>query len=179
MSNKKKKHKRIKLPANAQEFYDMDYWEKLNDDEKQWYTEFMDGTIGNNCRLYSMFTERDDYPELSKQIYSETNSRNRDIYAKSRAGKRLLSIDFLSDTKEERYISKLLSNKIVSKQTKDDILTIFGIKDFEDVVLELIDGTVDVIKNQKNRTHLSTMLNFYVTLNTLIKEENRHRRSTK
>ena len=173
---KKKKIKKIKLPENSQEYYDIDYWNDLSDDDKRFITEFFDGTLGNNCRKYQMFLKHPDYDRIRKEIYSETNARNRDIYSKARAGRRLLSIDFLADTKEERYISKILSHKI-NKQTKEDILVNFGIKSFEDLVVQLLEETVDIIRLQTAKSHHNTLLNFYLTLNTLIKEENKYRRS--
>lgn len=174
--SKKKKLKRIVLPANCQEYYDIDYWNKLSHEEKQWITEFMDGTLGNNHRMYEMFTKHEDYDRIKKEIYSETNQRNRDVYSKSKAGDRLYSIDFLSDTKEERYISKILSNKL-SRESKEQVLLNFGIKGFEEISRSLIETTIDEIQNVKSRNHFSTLINFYINLNILIKEENKSRRS--
>lgn len=85
-----------------QEFHDIDYAHKLNDEEKAWLSKFMNEDLGAN------FTDKGNQiytdPKDRKESYARNNSRNRDIYAISRAQGRLIYSEFAPEQdNEESY----------------------------------------------------------------------------
>ena len=176
---KTKKTKKFKFTAKVQDqITELDYWTKLDDEQKQWLNEFHDGALNNNHRFYPMFTEHPEYEtRIKKEIYNETNCRNRDIYADKKVRKKLDSMDHLSGTHEESFISKLLV-KQMSKKEKESLLINFGLKSFEECIRGLIEETVFDVKNKPDEIDPTyKMLQFYITMNALIKEEIKQRRS--
>jgi len=73
-----------------QEFFDIDYWNKLTKKEKDYLAQFMHEFLGANLDQENPIHDKNKY---AKDIYNSNNSRNRDIYARTRAGGMLSSID--------------------------------------------------------------------------------------
>jgi hypothetical protein len=90
-SHKKKQTKlwgleRLTFPKAIQHVLDMDYIAELNDDEKRWLSEFNASYYGNTFpskhksgRKTNMF-DKAGIPR--KELYDQTNARNRDIFSK-------------------------------------------------------------------------------------------------
>lgn len=177
MTKKGKKRKKLRMPSTVQHiFRECDYYTKLNDAEKAWLDAFNDGTLNNNHRMYDIFTDHPDYDRIKKEIYGEVNARNRCIMVDSQVRKTLDSLDHICSTKEERYVSNLLF-KHLSKKQKETILLNFGIKDIETSINSLISEVVDTVRNAgPEHDPKYTLIQFYIVINTLIKNEIKERR---
>ncbi|MFM1781356.1 MAG: hypothetical protein RLZZ181_121 [Pseudomonadota bacterium] len=64
-----------------QEFFDIDYVNKLTEEEKQWLNDFMNGDLGANTKNNPVFEEY----EEKRECWKKNNARNRDIYSIARA----------------------------------------------------------------------------------------------
>ena len=68
------------------EYLDQDYIDKLSDEEKRFLSdfneEFYGGSFGHKCNLHRT-------KKLRRECYARNNSRNRDLYAISRAANQL------------------------------------------------------------------------------------------
>lgn len=99
-----------------QEFHDIDYANKLNEEEKAWLSKFMNEDLGAN------FTDKGDQiykdPNAIKESYNRNNARNRDIYAISRAQGRLIYTEF-DPTEKETDESYDPTNDIIDRLDED------------------------------------------------------------
>lgn len=96
------------------ELLDYDYLHKLTDVEKTWLAKFTEEYVNANIpkdkpRLHKT-------KKLKKDCYDRNNSRNRDIYTKSKAGGKLMYLEEmrnnLIDTKfEDKIINKIDKSK--------------------------------------------------------------------
>jgi len=64
----------------AQQYMDVDYVNKLNDEEKQWLSQFNNEYFGNT--LNKDWRKNLHMKDSKKAIYDQTNARNRDMYNK-------------------------------------------------------------------------------------------------
>lgn len=65
----------------AQQYMDVDYVNKLDDDEKEWLSQFNNEYYGNTLKLED-WRQNLHYKDQKKSIFDATNARNRDIYNK-------------------------------------------------------------------------------------------------
>lgn len=102
---RKEKFSKIK-----QEYHDIDYVNKLNDEEKQWLSKFLEEDLGArfNHGQENIYTEKDDV----RASYRRNNQRNRDLYAIERAKGNLilgggLELAELIETKQQEGLEWL------------------------------------------------------------------------
>lgn len=93
MSKKREKTKNNGLNKRffskiKQEFHDIDYAHKLNEEEKAWLSKFMNEDLGAN------FTDKGEpiykTQEQKRESYQRNNKRNVDIYSTAKATGRLI-----------------------------------------------------------------------------------------
>lgn len=166
MSNKK----RLKLSNKSMEYADIDYLEKLSEDEREWMMEFIDGYYNNNHRKYEQFTEHENYDSIKKDIYNMTNARNRCSYSNNYARNCLEEIDALLENEKDTNLVDSMLREDLSSKSKTDILRVTGIRSFKDVFYDLIDSTLEDLSN-KDKDHFTCLLRFYIAARRLIKEE--------
>lgn len=181
MNNKAAKVKRYKHPAHSQqEITELDYWNKLSQEEKNWLNEFHNGYYSNNHRNSEVFTSHPEYSSrIKKEMDSMTNARNRDLFTSMNIRKRMDSLDHLKGTLEEAVVSKLLLKEL-SKKEREQLRINFGVDSFETASERLMRETADLLKNNPDELDPKfILLNFYLTINCLIKDEMRERRKAK
>lgn len=71
-----------------QEFFDIDYVNKLSEEEKEWLNNFMNGDLGANTKDNPVF---EDYEEKRK-CWKKNNDRNNDVYSIMRATGKLSDV---------------------------------------------------------------------------------------
>lgn len=85
-----------------QEYHDIDYADKLNDDEKRMLSDFMEEWLGANLNHGGKKIHRK--KQDRKKVYDMNNSRIRDIYSRSRASGQLdMEIPWSKLESEEYY----------------------------------------------------------------------------
>lgn len=95
---KRSKRKKTKYPAldpqlnlktRFKEISDIDYLDKLNDEEKAWLNKFMAETVNADFRhreqLYKTSGQK-------KELYKRNNARNRDVYTKAEAQNKITNL---------------------------------------------------------------------------------------
>jgi len=76
------KWKKENYNQKAQEFFDIDYLEKLNEEERDWILQFLDETLSNNHRIGYIMKKLKNYKtDVKSMIDCETNARNRDLFS--------------------------------------------------------------------------------------------------
>lgn len=60
----------------SREFRDIDYWNKLSDEEKKWLNKFVD----EHDKNYFTSAPVHDTPELKRKCYQNDDARRRDIW---------------------------------------------------------------------------------------------------
>lgn len=172
-TKKKEKLPRYRHPATTQaDLQEIDYWKQLNHEEKIWLLNFQDATSSNNHRKHSITNSHDEYDSrIKKELDGETNARNRDLYTSMTIRNRLDSLDHLAGTLEENVVSKMLL-KTLTRKEKEALRINFGVDTFESASERIIKETLDTIKNNVDSRDLKyVLLNFYLTINSLVKDE--------
>ncbi len=82
---------------------DLDYVAKLNAEEKAWMNKFMGEYVGAKLKKKDSGNLHNS-KELKKSCYDRNNSRNRDIYARSKARDGLTDIEELKKKQLESEI---------------------------------------------------------------------------
>jgi hypothetical protein len=179
--SKKEKLPKYRHQGNAQEeIAEIDYYKQLNHEEKKFLLDFQDGYYKNGHRKHEIFTSHPEYESrIKKELDGRTNARNRDLYSNMNVRKRLDSLDHLQGTVEEAVVSKLLLKEL-SKKEKEQLRINFGVDSFESCTERLMKETADTIKNNvSDMDPKYVLLNFYLTINSLIKDELKELRKAK
>lgn len=123
MKEKKPARKNVKFPGlkkhyNSkvkQEYMDADYVHILNDDEKQWLSDFMDEYYGAKLDFKNLENNRFHKTEKDKKACTDrNNARNRCVYGLAKAGGKRISIDDMDqdvDTFSEDDLIEILDEK--------------------------------------------------------------------
>jgi hypothetical protein len=79
------------------EYLDIDYFDKLNDEEKEFYCNFLEGHLHASFKPENeeMFTD-----EMKKEAYDSNNGRNRCIYSISKANNLVVDVEKNEDVKK-------------------------------------------------------------------------------
>lgn len=179
MSNKKKKHRGLRIPNKMREMADIDYFDKLNAEDKDWLKDFIDAEYCNNHRKYEMYTEHHDYDRIKKEIYTRTNAVNtRCDYAKSKATNRLLSFDKYAVNPDTLGILEKMLHESIEDVDVDEMAKKMGIKTFEDSMYELLDQTVNELQSEY-KDQRATLIRFYIKFKRLFSEERKQQRNDK
>ena len=173
--NKKSKRRPQRIPNKMREFTDIDYFDKLNAEEKNWLKDFVDAEYCNNHRKYSMYTEHPEYDRIKKEIYNRVNAVNtRCDYAKAKVDNKLYSFDKYLSPDMNNILEKIMKESIDHKLT-DDIATKMGIKSFEDNLMRLLEVTARDIKSDYKDCN-RILIRFYIKLKKLFSEERKQAR---
>lgn len=116
-----------------QQYFDIDYIDKLNDEEKAWLSKFMWEYLGANLSGKDLLHTTD---EQKKDCYSRNNSRQRDLYNYLLIAKRNLDINDVTVIKE-LDLSKIESNRCDLEESKAVVR--YDIKNHPDEELTLED----------------------------------------
>lgn len=81
-----------RYPRATQHCVDYDYVDKLTEEEKLWLAEFTD-MIYNNTNNTEFFGIDNTDNQYMREIYKETNARNKDLYNLLKGGHLLDSLD--------------------------------------------------------------------------------------
>lgn len=164
-----KKRRKLRLTNSAREYADIDYLDRLNDEDRDYMMKFIDGYYNNNHRKYEMFTEHENYEDIKKDIYSITNARNRCSQSDGVAKGNLMELDRPVFDDDKVKLEDLL--RTAYKENKsDDILAILGVKGFETIAEDLIDNTLHELSDF-NKDHSLILIRFYTNLSKIIKAE--------
>lgn len=171
--------KKMKYPGRMQsEIKEIDYFRSLSKEDQEWMIKFQRGYYGNEHRKIDIFNEHPEYESrMKKELDDRINSINRCTTSELTMRGRMDSLDFLAGTKEESYISNLLF-RTMSKKESEQMLINFGVKSFEESCTSLMTETAISIGNESINNEF-VLLNFYLTINALIKEELREQRKEK
>jgi hypothetical protein len=109
---KTSKRKRTKYPGLnkncysriKQEFFDLDYVDKLSEEEKQWMNDFMNGHLGANTKDTPIFPNYED----KQKCWKMNNDRNIDTYSIKRVTGELSDVATMPEEKTE-YIDELIA----------------------------------------------------------------------
>lgn len=96
--SKKRKHDHPALnpyanPKIRREFIDIDYTDKLSSKDKDWLNKFMDEYNGANLDFKNSRKNLHKTKKLKKDCTDRVNSRNRDIYGRSKIKNELHSLN--------------------------------------------------------------------------------------
>jgi hypothetical protein len=106
----KGKREKVKYPSMKQQFNprtrsellnDIDYFNKLNDKEKDWMARFMAEFVGADFNHGGKILHKT--KKLQKDCYSRNNSRNRDIMSIAKVTGKL---DYLEEIKNKKKVAK-------------------------------------------------------------------------
>jgi hypothetical protein len=108
-SKKKKKTRRseVKYPALdssympkvRQEYFDLDYLDQLNDEEKEWMNKFMNEEL--NASFKNDDTDLAQTKEEKRKAYSKNNARNRCLYGVTKANGLMENADLTTVYKDQ------------------------------------------------------------------------------
>lgn len=104
-------------PRNRQEYIDYDYVHQLSAKEKEWLSNFTEEYLGGNFQHAG--TKMHKSKKERKTCYDRTNARNRDMYSKAVATKRLMSIDDVTDMYEDRSTNEDILIKKLDDSTNE------------------------------------------------------------
>lgn len=86
-----------------QEYFDLDYADKLNEEEKKWLSQFMEEYLGANVNKERMLRKygtdvihKED--DKRKNCFNMNNARNRDVYSISKVTGKMVSTDEVFET---------------------------------------------------------------------------------
>jgi hypothetical protein len=97
-----------------QQFFDIDYIDKLSDKEKEWLNHFMGEYLNANLKEGKKKLHRT--KALKKDCFDRNNARNRDIYGRSRVGGKLDSLDEQLIAKlEEEHLDEEFEERVIDK----------------------------------------------------------------
>lgn len=133
------RRKSVKYPAlikkynvrNRHDLMDIDYLDKLSEDEKAWLNNFNEEVIcAKPKKLYKSKKKK-------RELYNENNARQRDMYSRAKSDKKLVSIEQDINSKSEESESKKNFAPQVKRTTKTDAI--------EDAIIELIDSKKELL----------------------------------
>lgn len=164
-----KKKRRLRLQSNALEYADIDYLDKLNDVDRDFMLDFVDGYYNNNHRKYEIFTENENYESIKKDIYGMTNARNRCGQSRDKTKGSIVELDKPVFDDEKMKLENLLRDAYKDNKD-DDILSVLGVTGFEEKAETLIDDTLHSISNFNN-DHKVILIRFFIRMKNLVKDE--------
>lgn len=110
-----------------QEYHDIDYVLKLNEEEQAWLSSFMNEDLGAqfNHQGKAIYKSK----EKKKEAYRRNNARNRDEYSRLKAMGRTVDIPehLAYQYWEENYVNEEAENDVIDKiesSEKNEILTL-------------------------------------------------------
>lgn len=102
LEQKRKKEVQGK-PSNSirKEYYDIDYMDQLNPEEKKWMKQFMEeylnASFQKNKKPIHTSKDKQEAKRLRKSCYDMNNARNRCIQSRAKARRQLDRLDYLYD----------------------------------------------------------------------------------
>lgn len=166
----KKKKRRLRIPNKLREFADIDYLDKLNEDERDFILNYVDAELCNNHRKYKMYTDHPEYDRIKKEIYSRINSVNtRCDYSRARGRNCLATFSEIEDVKEKTGLLEKMMFKADANIPKQDILISSGSKSLEEMLKELIETTIEDLDNSFDKETI--LVRFYTKMRKIIKRE--------
>lgn len=115
-----------------QEYFDIDYLDKLSEKDKVWLGKFMEEDLGANFSHpgKKLYKKKD-----RKLSYGRNNARNRDIYSQAKAQGKIMDLtpETALDLWQDKYINYNTEDDLIdkidqSKQLTEDLLPIEGEK---------------------------------------------------
>lgn len=163
------KKRRLRIPNALKEYADIDYLDKLNDEEREFILNYVDAELCNNHRKYPMYTEHPEYDRIKKEIYSRINAANtRCDYSKARGSNRLSNFSEL-ETKEKVGLLERIMYRADSKKEPSDMLLASGNKSVEDMLKGLIKDTISELESAYDKE--TVLVRFYTRMRKIIKRE--------
>jgi|CXWL01.1.fsa_nt_gi hypothetical protein len=84
-------------PKNRKEVQDIDYFDKLNDEEKKWMNKFLEEYVGADLDFKNLKNNLHNTKKLKKDCTDRNNARNRDMFGFAKANNRIVGDDQIQD----------------------------------------------------------------------------------
>lgn len=110
-----------------QEYHDIDYIDKLSDEEKNWLSRFTEEDLGANIHHKGAKVYKKLHTKAGrKKIWDRNNQRNRDIYGRAKAAGMTLDLD------PKFIIEVLQSDNDWADTTEDKLIESIDLKKSQD-----------------------------------------------
>ena len=165
--------RRLRLQSNALEYADIDYLDKLSDDDRKFMLDFIDGYYNNNHRKYEMFTDHESYETtMKKELYDITNSRNRCGQSRDNVKGNIVEMDKPIMHEQEAIRLENLLKDSYRFNTSEDMAILAGLVSFEDRVNKLVDDTLHQLSDY-TKEHKYILIRFFSMMKRLTNDEKR------
>lgn len=96
-----------------QEYYDIDYINKLSPEEKEWLSSFMEEDLG--ARFNHGGKKIHKKKSQKRESFNRNNARNRDMYSIAKATGKVVDVDLEDAVKywEESYVDNNFEDKLI------------------------------------------------------------------
>ncbi len=164
------KKRRLRIPNKLKEYADIDYLHKLNPEDREFMLNFIDAELCNNHRKYPMYTEHPEYDRIKKEIYSRINAANtRCDYSRAKGRNCLTNFSEMETTREKMGILERVMYEADKNKNTEDISITSGAKSLEDMLKELIEGTILELSSCYDKE--TVLVRFYTKMRKIIKRE--------
>lgn len=165
------RHKPLKkhqYPKPVQEqLNDIDYWHKLNDNDKKFLEQFMDEYAGNNHQKYSPKKRLLKTEEQQKAARRLNNSFNRDAYE---VAKKSMHLDYSENDDKVFYSKENISEWM-------EAYTIQGHKAALDMIMD--DSLVELEQSETTERRKLAMIRFFIVMRRYFTLANKEKKNVK